>query len=56
MMHRYEVTIYEVGKKKPIITTYEGQISKAEVADFFGCHEPDVERYEIKEVGLCHKK
>lgn len=46
-MTHYEVTIKEVGKPEPIITSYVGDVDKAYIVEFFGLNEPDVEWYEI---------
>ena len=48
-MKKWNVTIKEFGNPHPISTCYYGDVNYLFVRDFFGCQEPDVEWYEIKE-------
>lgn len=48
-MKKWKVTIKEVLNNEPIVTYHYGTLSYAEVRDFFGCKEPDVEWYKIEE-------
>ena len=47
----WSVRIWEAGKDSPIITSYvDANVDRKFVEDFFGCHQPDVVKYDIKEV------
>lgn len=49
-MRKFRVKIWEVGKSTPIVTEYSGDVTQKEVEDFFGCNQPDVAKYEIKQL------
>lgn len=46
----WKIKIWEHGKKKPIETTYSGCIDRKGLIDFYGLHNPDVDRYEITDL------
>lgn len=50
MRRTWKVTIQEIACDKPITTIYRGDLDYEGVKKFFGCDEPDVEWYKIKEV------
>ena len=47
-MTHWKVTIKEVGFDKPIESLHYGKLTYAEVKEFYGCTEPDVEWYKIE--------
>lgn len=47
-MRHFEITIKEVGREKPIKTSYVGDVNHKFLVDFFGLNEPDVEWYGIE--------
>lgn len=49
-MNKFRVQIKERGNDSVLTPVYEGDKSREEVADFFGCHESDVEWYRIEEI------
>ncbi len=48
MSKHYEITTKEVGREKPIKTTYIGDRDRRYIIDFFGLEQPDVEWYKIE--------
>ncbi len=48
MSKHYEITTKEVGRERPIKTTYIGDRDRKYLIDFFGLEQPDVEWYTIE--------
>ncbi len=48
MSKHYEITTKEVGRERPIKTTYIGDRDRKYLIDFFGLEKPDVEWYKIE--------
>ncbi len=44
----YEITTQEVGREKPIMTSFIGDRDRKYIIDFFGLEQPDVEWYKIE--------
>lgn len=47
-MKKYRITYKEVGKPKPDTTYYTGNKTEAQVIEFFGLDEPEVEWYKVE--------
>ncbi len=48
MSKHYEITTKEVGREKPIKTSFIGDRDRKYIIDFFGLEQPDVEWYKIE--------
>ena len=52
-MYKYIITIKEVNRPKPIVTSFSGKkMTNQDLIDFFGLENSDVESYSIKEVKI----
>ena len=49
-MKKYKITYKEVNRPNSATTTYEGTMSEAQVIEFFGLNEPEVEWYKIETI------
>ena len=47
-MKKYRITYKEVGKPKPSTTYHTGNKTEAQVIEFFGLDEPEVEWYKVE--------
>lgn len=47
-MKKYKIIYKEIGKPKPGTTYYTGYKTEAQVIEFFGLNEPDVEWYKVE--------
>lgn len=49
-MNTWKITIKEKGFDRPIVTSYNGYGTKADVIAFFGLENSDVEWYKIEQI------
>ena len=53
-MKGWKVTIKEVGNPNPVVSeNWDSTATYADMVEFYGCKEPDVEWYHIEPIARC---